>query len=150
MRSIRRTLVRLRDREQGSLSAELVILAPIMLGFALFLIACGRISLATITVQDAANAAARNASLSRTVSTATSNATNAANGSITLAGLECVNLQISVDPSGLTSPLGTIGNVTTTVTCTLNLSDIALPGLPGTYTVTATGTSPVDPYRERP
>jgi Flp pilus assembly protein TadG len=150
MRSIRRTLARLRDREQGSLSAELVILAPIMLGFALFLIACGRISLATITVQDAANAAARNASLSRTVSTATSNATNAANGSITLAGLECVNLQISVDPSGLTSPLGTIGNVTTTVTCTLNLSDIALPGLPGTYTVTATGTSPVDPYRERP
>lgn len=150
MRSIRRTLAFLRDREQGSLSAELVILAPIMLGFALFAIACGRISLATITVQDAANAAARNASLSRTVSTANANATSAANGSITLAGLECINLQISVDPSGLTSPLGTIGNVSTTVTCTLNLSDIALPGLPGTYTVTATGSSPVDPYRERP
>lgn len=150
MRGIRRTLARLRDREQGSLSAELVILAPVMLGFALFVIACGRISLATITVQDAANAAARNASLSRTVSAATANATTGANGSITLAGLECVTLDISVDPSGITAPLGTIGNVTTTVTCTLNLSDIALPGLPGTYTVTATGTSPVDPYRERP
>jgi Flp pilus assembly protein TadG len=150
MRLIRRHLANLRDREQGSLSAELVLLAPAMLAFALFLIACGRISLATITVQDAANAAARNASLSRTVGAATANATTGANNSVNLAGLDCINLQISVDPSGITAPLGTIGNVATTITCTLNLSDIALPGLPGTYTITATGTSPVDPFRERP
>jgi Flp pilus assembly protein TadG len=150
MRVIRHHLARLRDREQGSLSAELVLLAPAMLAFALFLIACGRISLATITVQDAANAAARSASLSRTAGTASSNATLAANNSVNIADLDCVNLQISVDPSGVTAPLGTIGNVSTTITCTVNLADIALPGLPGTYTITATGSSPVDPFRERP
>lgn len=150
MRPTRHLLARIRDRERGSLSTELVFLAPVMLAIILFLIACGRIALTTISVQDAANAAARNASLSRTEAAATTNAATAANSSMNLAGLDCITMQIGVDASGITAPLGTIGNTTVTVECTLDLSDIALPGLPGTYTITATGSSPVDPYRERP
>ena len=40
-------------------------------------------------------------------------------------------------------------SVTATVTCVVNLSDVAVPGLPGTRTITATMSSPLDTYRER-
>jgi hypothetical protein len=35
------------------------------------------------------------------------------------------------------------------VTCTVNLSDLSIPGVPGARTITATASSPVDAYRER-
>ena len=38
---------------------------------------------------------------------------------------------------------------TATVACVVNLADLSLPGVPGTRTVTATATSPIDTYRER-
>jgi hypothetical protein len=39
--------------------------------------------------------------------------------------------------------------VTATVTCKVEVADLAIPGLPGTRTITATASSPVDAYRER-
>ena len=39
--------------------------------------------------------------------------------------------------------------VTATVTCKVDVADLAIPGLPGTRTITATASSPVDAYRER-
>jgi hypothetical protein len=33
--------------------------------------------------------------------------------------------------------------------CTVNLSDLSAPGIPGTKLVTATATSPLDTFRER-
>jgi hypothetical protein len=45
--------------------------------------------------------------------------------------------------------VGTPASVTATVTCVVNLSDVAIPGLPGTRTITATMSSPLDTYRER-
>jgi hypothetical protein len=39
--------------------------------------------------------------------------------------------------------------VSATVTCTVSLSDLLVPGLPGSRTLTATFTSPLDPFRER-
>jgi Flp pilus assembly protein TadG len=131
------------------MSVELVILAPFMLGVALFVIACGRIGLADISVQNAANAAARDASLSRTESSAQTNATTSAQDSITVSGLKCSPLTVNINGAGIDVPIGQVGTVSATVTCTLDLSDIALPGLPGTKVVTSTATSPVDPFRER-
>ena len=54
-----------------------------------------------------------------------------------------------MDTSGFASPVGPPANVTATVTCVVNLSDVAVPGLPGTRTITATMTSPLDTFRER-
>jgi len=36
-----------------------------------------------------------------------------------------------------------------TVTCDVNLSDLFLPGVPGSKAITATMSSPLDTYRER-
>ena len=150
MDSLRRGFARIRrSSEGGSMSAELVLLAPFMLGVALFVIACGRIGLADISVQTAANAAARDASLSRTSSSAQANATISARDSITVSGLKCSPLAIEINGAGIDVPIGQVGTVSVTVTCALDLANIALPGLPGTKVITSTATSPVDPYRER-
>ena len=44
---------------------------------------------------------------------------------------------------------GQAATVTATISCTARLSDIALPGLPGAKTLTASFTSPIDTYRGR-
>ncbi len=44
-------------------------------------------------------------------------------------------------------PLPPGGYVTVTVACHVELSDIALPGMPGSTTVEASATAPIDPYR---
>jgi hypothetical protein len=46
--------------------------------------------------------------------------------------------------------VGQPGQVTATVTCTVRLSDLtAVPGMPGSRTLTATFVSALDPYRAR-
>jgi len=145
MNLIRRIL----RRQEGSMAVEAVLIVPALAIIIGFLIACGRIAFTQQTVQEVANAAARDASLSRSVAgaqdTANANALNAA----AQAGLKCQPITVAIDGSGIDAPLGTVGTVSATVSCKLNLSDIALPGLPGTKTFTTTSTSPVDPYRER-
>lgn len=150
MNALHRILARFRrNSEAGSMSVELTLLAPFLLGVALFVIAAGRIGLADISVQNAANAAARDASLSRTSSEASVNANASARAAVTVSGLNCQPLAVSIDGSGINASIGQVGTVSATISCTLNLSDIALPGLPGTKLITSTATSPVDPFRER-
>jgi hypothetical protein len=54
-----------------------------------------------------------------------------------------------VDTSGFRTRPGQSASVDTTVTCLLRLSDLALPGLPGSKRISATAVSAVDTYRER-
>jgi len=63
--------------------------------------------------------------------------------------VQCVTMSVSVDTGGFQAPIGTTAQVTATVTCTVNLSDLAIPGLPGSRTITETVSSPIDAYRER-
>jgi hypothetical protein len=58
-------------------------------------------------------------------------------------------VQVDVDTSGFRVPVGLPAQVRATVTCVVALGDLALPGFPGSRTVTATAVSPVDTYRER-
>ena len=51
--------------------------------------------------------------------------------------------------TGFAVQAGTPATVSATVSCTVPLSDLALPGLPGAHTITATFTSPLDVYRQR-
>jgi hypothetical protein len=53
-----------------------------------------------------------------------------------------VSTTVTVDTAGFAAPVGTPATVTATVRCVVNLADLAVPGVPGTRTVTATATSP--------
>lgn len=132
------------------MAIELVAFAPFFVLIILFVVAAGRIGLAGDAADSAAIAAAREASLSRSTDIAQVQANEAAQRSMVQAGYKCKTLEVKIDDSGLNVPLGQVGTVSGTITCTLNLSDIALPGLPGTMTIQKTAQSPVDAYRERP
>jgi Flp pilus assembly protein TadG len=109
----------------------------------------GRAGNAQNVVQQAAYSAARDASLSR-AGDAVPHAIDAANRSLG-SNISCTALDVKITGNGLTTGLGEAGTVTATVACTVSYSDIflgALP-LPGSFTVTKSATSPVDPYRER-
>ena len=140
---------RMMQREQGSTATEIVLVAPPFLILVLALVAFGRIGMTELSVKSSAGAAAREASLSSTSEAAQLNARNMAEASLANAGVNCTSLSVTIDSSGINAPLGVVGTVSATVTCTLDLSDIALPGIPGTRVVTVTEQSPVDPYKER-
>lgn len=145
MRWLRRRL----SGERGSVSLELVVLTPGLLLVIGVLIYGGRLELAKQSVQSAASQAAREASIARTQPEANSAADAAATRSLAEQGLNCVSSSVSVDTSGFASPAGTPATITAEVTCVVNLSDLAVPGIPGSQTVTATADSPLDTYRER-
>ncbi len=140
---------RLLNDERGSNAAEMVILTPIIVMLILVLVAAGRTALADNATQSAAYAAARAASLSRDSATATTNAQDAARRAMDQAGIACTNITVNVDASGLNTAIGTTGSVSASVNCDVNLSDIAIPGLPGSRTMTSSAVSPVDAYRQR-
>ena len=145
MRRLRRRLA----GDRGSVSLELVVLAPGLLLIIGVLIYGGRLELAKQSVQSAASQAAREASIARTQPEANSTADAAATRSLAEQGLNCVSSSVTVDTSGFASPAGTPATITAEVTCVVNLSDLAVPGLPGSQAVTATADSPLDTYRER-
>lgn len=136
-------------RDRGSTTLEFVIVAPAVLLILAAAIYAGRVMIAGQTVEHAASAAARTASIARTGPAAQASATAAAQDSLTEQGLRCSSTSVSVDTGGFARPPGTAATVTATVTCVVNASDLAAPGIPGSHTVTATATSPLDTYRDR-
>lgn len=137
------------DSERGSLAVEFAVVGPLLILIVAFLIAGARLTVAGNAVESAAASAAREASLSRSGFEAQMNATETAQLTLSQSGYTCSSLSISINDSGLGAQLGETGVVSATLNCTVNMSDIALPGLSGTRTLTATASSPVDAYRER-
>ena len=138
-----------RRDDRGSVALELAVLTPAFLLFFGLLILGGRVAMANQAVSQAADEAARTASIARTQPQANSTAASAARASLSQQSLQCVSTQVGVDTSGFGRPVGTPATVSATVTCVVRLSDLSLPGLPGSRTVTATASSPLDTYRER-
>lgn len=135
--------------QRGSVSVEMVIVAPaLLLLFSLALFA-GRVALAGQAVQAAAFEAAREASIARQVGPAQAAATAAANRTLAQDGLRCSPSQVTVTTSGFDTPPGEPGSVTARVSCRVSMADLALPGIPGERLMTATATSPIDTYRSR-
>lgn len=145
---MRRMLWR-RDRERGSEAIEAAVGVPAFLLFIALIIAAGRIAIAHQAVESAAAEAARAASIARTQVEANHVANSGAVASLANQGLRCVSRTVDVNTAGFASPAGTPASVTATVTCRVDLADVAIPGLPGSTTITATMTSPIDTYRER-
>ena len=135
--------------ERGSAALEAAVGLPAFMLFVALIILAGRVAITTQAVDSAANASARTASIARTAGDANSTARTAAASSLADQNLHCVSTTVTLDTTGFSAPLGTPATVTATVRCVVNLTDLALPGVPGTRTVTATATSPVDTFRER-
>jgi len=148
MTTLSRALQRRASGDRGSLTLEMVVLAPgllLLLSFAVFV---GRVTTTGQAVEQAAAAAARTASIARTAGTAQSTATEAARTTLTQQNITCTSTTVSVDTSGFARPVGTAATVTASVTCVLDLSSLG-PGIPGTRTLTGTAVSPLDTYRSR-
>lgn len=135
--------------ERGSAVIEAVVGVPAFMLFVLLIIAGGRLAIAQQVVQAAAADAARSASIARTQGQARTAGTGGAATSLANQALRCASRRVDVDTTGFAAPVGTPAKVTATVTCVVDLSDVTLPGLPGTRTITATMSSPIDTYRER-
>jgi Flp pilus assembly protein TadG len=139
---------RRRGADQGNAALELVVLAPVLLFVLGLVIAAGRTSIAQGSVDAAARDAARQASISLTPGAAKTAALTTAQAALSRDGLDC-NPHVTVRTGQFGVPVGLPASVTATVTCTVPLSDLVVPGLPGSRTLRFTFTSPLDPFRER-
>ncbi|MFE0520824.1 TadE family protein [Streptomyces sp. NPDC058954] len=148
MPSTARWTCRLRS-DEGSVAIEAAIVLPALIMFLCLALAGGRIVTSGAKIDAAAQDAAREASIHRTAAAAQAAAQAAAAESLNDQGIACASSSVHVDTGGLSVPVGQVGTVTATVTCTVTLADLLLPGVPGARTLTATATSVVDRFRER-
>ena len=141
--------LRLFRADGGNAALELVILTPVILGLIGFVIAAGRTSVAQGSVDAAARDAARQASLAISPAAAQFAATSSAIAALRADGLDCKPV-VSVNVAqAFATPLGQPAQVSAFVSCTVSLSDLLVPGIPGSRRLTARFTSPLDPYRSR-
>jgi len=135
--------------QRGSASVELAVVTPAVLALFATLFIGGRVNLARQSIEAAAFDAARTASLARDAATAQTDATAAANSTLDAQGLSCSSLTVTISTQGFAVPVGEPATVTANLTCQATFADVAFPGMPGTATLAASFTSPLDQYRSR-
>ena len=138
---------RLRARlaaEQGSVTVELVLVTPLLILFLLFVVALGRLATSRIDVSGAAAQAARAASIARDPSDATSAAQQTATAALADDHVTCANLAVATDTAGFVAG----GTVSVTITCHVDLADLAGLRLPASTAVTGTAVSSIDAFRQ--
>jgi Flp pilus assembly protein TadG len=128
---------------------EAAIAAPAFVLLVGLIIFGGRTAMTHQAVESAAAEAARSASIARSSTEATAGAKQAAKTSLANQDLQCLSIYVSVDTSDFSKPIGEPGQVTVTVECRLDLSDLSVPGVPGSRIISATMTSPLDTWRGR-
>jgi hypothetical protein len=129
--------------DTGSSSAELAVATPLLVVILLFVVLCGRLVSAQMDLNAAASSGARSGSIARGDATARAEAERTALETLAARGVTCRQATVTVTTAGLRPG----GSVTATVSCTVPLSDLLLLGVPGSRTVSATATSPVDDWR---
>lgn len=135
--------------ELGSASVEAAVGLPAFVLFVGLIIFGGRTATTHQAVESAAADAARSASIARTSTVAQKDAHEAAQASLTNQQIHCLSVDVSVDTSDFSKPVGEPGTVAVTVQCRLDLSDLSVPGVPGSRVIKATMSSPLDTWRER-
>jgi Flp pilus assembly protein TadG len=133
----------------GNAALELVILAPVLLGLVGLVIAAGRISIAQGSVDAAARDAARQASIALTPTAARAAGDASARAALRRDGLDCAPSVMISTGQFSSIPVGQPASVSATVSCTVSLANLALPGLPGSERLRASFVSPLDIYRSR-
>ncbi len=130
--------------ERGSSVVGLVILTPIMATLLCFVVAAGRLGVIESKLTSAARSAARAASQTQSVSNAQAAASTTAKATLEHLNASCHGgpqvrvLELDLRPGG---------KVHLQVSCVVRLSDLAVPGLPGSRMVSAESISVVDRFR---
>jgi len=130
-------------------SIEAALLVPVLVLIAALATAGWRVWWASAQVQAAAEAGARVASQSVLVTDARARVQNVVAADLRTAGVHCRNTALNYDLGAVTLPAGVSGTVWVSVTCTVGLNDLLVPGLPGAITVTGAATETVDMFRSR-
>lgn len=129
--------------ERGSVSVELVLLAPVLVAVLLLIVGLGQLSEAGGQLTGAARDGARAASQALSADAAPDAARSAVTADLVDSGRNCRNADVQVD----TSRFAPGGTVRVRVICTYELSDLGFAGFPGRHTLTATATAPIERYR---
>jgi Flp pilus assembly protein TadG len=137
------------EDQRGAAAVELTLLVPALLLVLGLLVAGGRLWFARTTVNEAAQTAARAASLARSSTTAIAAGREAGSQSLATAGLRCRSTSVSVSTAAFSVPVGTPATVTATILCVVDFSGVFLPGLPGSLQLTGRGSAALDTYRSR-
>ncbi|KOX13394.1 TadE family protein [Nocardiopsis sp. NRRL B-16309] len=124
----------------------MALLTPMMISFALLMILTGRVVGAGAIADEAAHAAARAASLERSVPAAEAGAHGIAGQSLAASGLTCSDHTLALDHGGLQPG----GSVTAVLDCQVGLDDLSGLGVPGSVTIQGSATVAVDTFRGRP
>lgn len=142
-------LRRLRS-DRGNAALELVLLAPVILMMIGLVVAAGRVSTARNAVSAAAREAARQASVATSQASAQQAAISGATSALAADGINCQPIVALLNLSqAFNTPIGVPVDIRVRVTCDVQLSDLLVPGVPGSLTLNAVFTSPLDPYRSR-
>lgn len=135
----------LADADRGGFAAlELTIMVTFVIVMLLVIAAAGRVSHGRQLVDQAAQAAARAGSLSLTPGDAQVAAEQAATQTLADGGLSCGSMRVSLD----TSRWYAGGDVVAQLSCNADLSALTTAGVPGTVTLNASSTSPLESYRQ--
>lgn len=134
----------MRRDDRGTAAVELVLLTPLLLIALGFVVVAGRLGTVKAEISGAARDAARAASLQTDLVTAADAALETAAASLDDRTVTCANLVVELG-EGTDFVAG--GSVTVVVSCDVHLADVAMPGLPGTRTVSGESVEVIDLYR---
>ncbi|MCP3800704.1 pilus assembly protein TadE [Allokutzneria sp. A3M-2-11 16] len=133
--------------DSGSAAAEITVITPLLITLLVFVsVLIHRGVAARVRLEGAAHQAARAASIERHTAAATTAARSTSANALSSAGLACTSLTVDIATGGM-RPGGT---VTVTITCTVDLGDALLLGVPGTKRLSATASEPIDTWRSTP
>jgi Flp pilus assembly protein TadG len=131
------------DRDTGSATLELVLVAPVLLLVLAAVIAAGRLQVAHQQVSAAAAQAARAAAVAGSAGQAITAAQQTAPAALSADGPSCQQSTITVD----TARYHAAGSVTVRVRCLADLGGL-VPGLSGHHWITGTASEVIDTYRQ--
>ncbi|MDY0817589.1 TadE/TadG family type IV pilus assembly protein [Cutibacterium avidum] len=136
-----------RGYQRGAVAVEAALILPSLLMIAAMTAGGWRLSEVRADAQSAAEVAARAGSVASTVGEG--HAVGQRVAMTELAGTRCSDPAIIIDSSALALPVGSTGVTSARVRCTVRLSDLLVPGMPGALHVESTAHSTVDSHRER-
>ena len=130
--------------ERGSAAAEVVILTPLLVAFALVILLGGRLANAAQYLDDAARTAVESAVAASTAAQARAQAAATAGYELARDGLACRPYSIAVNVGDFRAG----GSVSVRIRCVVELATLGLPGLPGSVSLSAQTSAPIELYRE--
>lgn len=133
-----------RTDPQGSATAEIVILTPLIIASALVLLAAGHALTAQQQLGDSVQASLESASVQQSPAAASAAAASTAR-------LELLGDHLNCQKYGEDTATGEFvagGSVSVTIHCQLSVETLGLPGLPGSLQLSDSAAAVIEPYRE--